>query len=278
MTRKLEAVVCDLDGSLLDSSKKVSEEDLKTIASLKKKGVRFHIVSGRPHPFSRQIAEDTGFDSPVSCCNGAYIYDFKKEEVLFHTDLIDLKDVKEIRDYCRERGISYLLYALEGVIFDRPDSKRTLNWKRQNETVFKEGNKISFVYDCDGPDLSQYHFIKLLIPYVTPEEIEGIRNNFDKDDKYEFVLSEKAVLDINTKGIHKGFAVSTLSKRYGFSLDNTLALGDNFNDVTMLEECGYPVVPENGEEDVKKKACFVTSDNDHDPLTHAVKALFPELL
>ncbi|MBQ1477560.1 MAG: HAD family phosphatase [Erysipelotrichaceae bacterium] len=278
MTRKLEAVVCDLDGSLLNSRKTVSEEDRKTIQTLKKKGVRFHIISGRPHPFSRQIAEDTGFDSPVSCCNGAYIYDFQKDEVLFHTALIDLEDVLAIRDYCKEHGISYLLYSLEGVIFDRPDSRRCLNWKKQNDTVFKEGNKISFVYDCDGPDLSDLHFVKLLIPYVTEEEIEGIRERFDKDDKYEFVLSEKAVLDINTKGIHKGFALKTLSERYGFSLENTLALGDNFNDVEMLEEAGYPIVPENGEEEVKEKACFITADNDHDPLTHAIRKLFPELL
>ena len=278
MTRKLEAVVCDLDGSLLNSHKTVSEEDLKTIKTLKKKGIRFHIISGRPHPFSRQIAMDTGDDSPVSCCNGAYIYDFKKEEVLFHTSFIETRDVLAIRDHCKENGISYLLYSLEGVIFDRPDSRRCLNWKKQNDTVFKEGNKISFVYDCDDPDLNGLHFVKLMTPYVTEEEIQGIRERFNKDDKYEFVLSEKAVLDINTKGIHKGFALKTLSDIYGFSLENTLALGDNFNDMTMLEEAGYPVVPENGEEEVKEKACFITADNDHDPLTHAIRKLFPELL
>ena len=277
MERKLEAVVCDLDCSLLDSNRQISPRDLDTIQKLKEKGIHFHIISGRPFTFSRQIAEDTGNDSLVSCCNGACIYDFAKEKVVFHSDLIDTVDALAIRDYCKENGISYLLYSLEGVVFDRPDSKRTLYWKKQNDTVFKEGNKIPFIYDSEDFDHSGRHIIKILIPYVSDEQIEMIQKRFDKG-KYEIVLSERSVLDINAKGVHKGFAVRKMAEISGFDLQNTLALGDNYNDELMLEEVGYPVVPENGEEDLKKKACFITTDNNHDPLTTAVEHLFPEYL
>ena len=273
---RLEAVLTDLDGSLLDSQKRVSEEDLETIRKLRDKGVRFHITTGRPAPFAKQCAEDTGFESVVSCCNGAYIYDFLKDEVVFYDRLIAPEDVIGVRDYCLEQGIDYLLYSLEGIVFDRPDSKRTLFWRKQNEEKFNEKNKLTFLYDSPDLDLSHRRFVKILLPYISDENVEKIKEKYG--DQYEICFSEKAVLEVNLKGISKGYAVRTLSELYHFDLANTLVLGDNFNDEAMLRVCGYPVVPENGEEDMKKLACYITSDNDHSPLTNAIRGLFPELL
>ncbi len=275
---KLEAVLVDLDGSLLDSRKRISEDDLQTIKTLREKGVRFHIVTGRPFPFTKQCAEDTGFDNPVSCNNGAYVYDFSEEKIVFHAGLIDTGDVVEIRDFCLENGIDYLLYALEDVIFDRPDSKRTLHWNKISDELFNDRNKLKFLYDRPDLDFSPYHFVKILLPYISDENADRIRERFGADGRYEICFSEKSVLDITPKGITKAFAVETLARLYGFDLKNTLVLGDNFNDESMLKVCGYPVVPENGEEEMKKLARYVTTDNDHSPLTHAVKALFPNLL
>ena len=177
-----------------------------------------------------------------------------------------------------ENGIDYLLYALEDVIFDRPDSKRTLHWKKISDELFNERNKLKFLYDSPDLDLSPYHFVKLLLPYISDENAEKIRERYGKDGRYEICFSEKSVLDITPSGITKAFAVETLARLYGFDLRNALVLGDNFNDESMLKVCGYPVVPENGEEEMKKLARYITTDNDHSPLTHAVKALFPELL
>ena len=278
MSGKLEAVLCDLDGSLLNSQRQISAKDRETICVLKEKGVHVHIVTGRPAPFSRQNAEDIGFDSLVSCCNGGYIYDFLKEEVVTHGTLIEPKDVIGIRDYCLAHNISYLIYTLEGVIFDRPDSRRTLYWKKMSEEKFSEGNKLDFTYDSKDIDLHERHTVKLLLAYVSQEDAANIREYFNKENKYEIVFSEKELLDINSAGINKAYAVKQLAKTVGFDLKNAIVLGDNFNDEAMLKEAGYPIVPENGEEAMKKLAFYITSPNDESPLTRAIEDCFPEYI
>lgn len=279
MENKLECVACDLDGSLLNKEKKISPEDLKTIKKLKEKGVKFFICTGRPFPFAKQVAYEVGFDSPVSNCNGAYAYDYLKNEPVYNVDEIPGEDVLKIYGFCKENNYPYMIYALENVYFDNPYSKRSLYWFNQLENNFSKENAFEVVYfDPDKIDLKNTHFMKIILPYV-PEETKDIFNEkFNRDGKYEVMFSEKGVLDINAKGINKGFALKKLSEIYHFNLKNTLVLGDNFNDEPMLKACGYPVVPENAEEEMKKLATFITSSNSDSPLTTAINKLFKDLL
>ena len=278
MSGKLEAVLCDLDGSLLNSQKQISERDLETIRSLKEKGIHVHIVSGRPAPFSRQNAMEIGFDSLVSCCNGGYIYNFEKDEVVSYGALIDTRDAIGIRDYCLNHGISYLIYTLEGVIFDREDSRRTLHWKKLSEEKFSEENRLEFTYDSRDIDLGDRRIVKFLLAYVSDEDARNIRDHFNRENRYEIVFSEKELLDINPAGINKGYAAEQLAKTVGFNMENAIVLGDNFNDETMLKKAGYPIVPESGEEAMKELAYYITSSTDDSPLTKAIEACFSEYL
>ncbi len=278
MEQKLEAVLLDLDGSILNSKKMISDQDLETIRRLKEKGVRVHIVTGRPAPFSKQNAEEIGFDSLISCCNGGYIYDYQNGEVVRHGNLIDPEDVIGIRDYCLEHEISYLIYTLEGVIFDRPDSRRTLYWKKLSAEQFNENNKLDFVYDGKDIDLHDRHTVKILLAYISGEDAENIRQHFNKENRYEIAFSEKELLDINAAGINKGYAIEQLADTVGFDLRHAIVLGDNFNDEAMLKKAGYPIVPANGEEAMKRLAYYVTSSNDDSPLTKAIEDCFPGYL
>ena len=279
MENKLECVVCDLDGSLLNSQKKPSQEDLKTIRLLKNKNINFFICTGRPAPFSKQIAYDVGFDCPTINCNGAYGYDYLNNKVLYHDKEIETKDVFDICAFAKENNYSHLIYSLEKVLFDRPDSKRTLYWKKQLEDVFLKENTFEIeYYDEKTTNLKDLHVMKILLPYVEEKALEKFNKTINKDHKFEAAFSEKNVLDINAKGINKGFGIKKMSEIFGFDLKNTLALGDNYNDEDMLKVVGYPVVTENGVEEIKKKAMYITTSNDDSPLTNAIKSLFPSLL
>ena len=79
-------------------------------------------------------------------------------------------------------------------------------------------------------------------------------------------------------GWDKGRGAAWLAEAEGFSLRDTLALGDAGNDLPLLRAVGWPVVPQNGEEEAKALARFITTDHDNNPLTAAIEALFPELL
>ena len=80
---KLECVLTDLDGSLLNSKKQISPDDLATIKTLKARGIPVFISTGRHFAFARQTVSQIGFDLPVCACNGGHIYNYATRETLY---------------------------------------------------------------------------------------------------------------------------------------------------------------------------------------------------
>jgi len=92
------------------------------------------------------------------------------------------------------------------------------------------------------------------------------------------VFSEPTLLDVNAAGVNKGRGVQRLAELFGFDPANTMAIGDNFNDITLLESVGIPVAPANAEDQIKSLAKYITCSNNDSPLTYAIEHLYPGLL
>ena len=273
---KLECIISDLDGTLIGDNQKISDQDLCTIKKLKTKGVRFFVATGRPAIMCRHQVTQLGNDYPVVSTNGANIFDFEKNESI-HSVLLPEHLARRFVDYCKQTNRVYYVLTLDDVyimdtVWDEsyPDrlmptvmqSCPELTWHTIDENFQPDGLKI----------------VKCIIPWLPPEELEVVQRELNYDDAIEISYSGLNFADFNAKGIHKGSSLSWLSKRYGFSVDNTIAMGDNTNDISMLDIAGWPVAPENASEEVKAHAKFITSRHTESPLTHAVEALFPEYL
>jgi len=269
--RKLEAVVTDLDGSLFDvETQKISEQDIRTVKNLKSLGIPVFIVTGRHFEFCIQHAFDMGFDCPAVCSNGAQIYDFEKKKPVYEAP-IPSELVKVIQNHLFEQKIKFISYTDVTAFFSK-DNPRADFWKRVVD-AFEPRFQTPLSYIDSSFPLWDYVVYKFLLPYATPEIEASIREKFNSQNEMEMTNSAKNFLDINAKGASKGNAVRVLAERYDFSLEHTLALGDNDNDKSMLDICGYPVAPAGAEEDVKRNACFVSTSCGESPLTHAIEAL-----
>ena len=275
----LECVACDLDGSLLNKEKKISQQDKQTIEKLKTLGIPTFICTGRPAAFTQQIMAEVGYDYPVCACNGAYAYDFSKKKVVYTGKLLPYETAIRLQRYAQEKDLSYLIYTTQCPLFDSPTSRRTLFWKEQLEKNFEPQNRFLIQYAQDYQDqLSSMEIVKVLLPYVEDWVKEEVEEIFNQDGSLEISWSDRAILDINTKGVNKGWGLRKMSQLYGFDLKSTLVLGDSFNDLSMLRVGGIPVVPQNGEEEVKQKAVYITTDHNDSPLTNAIRGLWPGLL
>ena len=272
----LEAVITDLDGSLFDvETQKISEQDLRTVKRLKTLGIPVFIATGRHFEFCIQHAYDMGFDCPTVCSNGAQIYDFEAKQALYE-DPIPVELVKSIENHLFEQKIKFIAYTDVTAFFSK-DNPRADFWKRVVD-AFEPRFRTTLTYIDASFPLWDYAVYKFLLPYATPEIDTSIREVFNSQNEMEMTNSAKNFLDINAKGASKGNALRFLAERYGFDLDHTLAIGDNDNDKSMMDICGYPVAPEGAEEDVKENACFVTASCGDSPLTRAIQELFPQLL
>ena len=275
MEQKLQCVVSDLDDSLLTSDKTISPRDRETIRRLKEKGVYFFIASGRHFSFVRELASQVGFDLPVICCNGGHVYDYLTGETLM-AKLIPSPVARAVKEYLDERKIHYLIYTTESPFFT-PGNPRIPFWEEQNRTCAPE-NRFPIRILEKGFPIEEHRILKFLVPQATDPIREDLTRNLNQDGSMTIVYSGKGLLDLNAAGACKGAGIEFLSQHFGFSLENTMAMGDSENDQSMLDLCGWPVVPENGEDFLKGKARFVTAHHDRDPLTAAIQHLFPQLL
>ena len=90
-------------------------------------------------------------------------------------------------------------------------------------------------------------------------------------EKYYVTTSSENLVEIVKKGCNKGGVITFLSQYYGIPLSQTIAIGDNLNDLPMLRAAGLGVVVENGEEELKKEADFITRSCDSDGVAYVIK-------
>lgn len=272
---KLECVAVDLDGSLLNDNKEVCPQDLETIHRLKEQGIYVFINTGRHFPFVKLILDKVGHDLPASYCNGGYIYDSRADKILLE-QLIPPELAVEIKAFFDKRQIHYMMYTRNGAFFDNDRNPRYAYWRKLAEQLAPEDRfPIMFL---DGVDVSQQQVYKFLACYEADDLRALFEKEFDFSSQLYLTTSYHDLCDVNRAGVDKGSSLAWLANHYGFDLKNTLAMGDQHNDIPMLSLVGYPVVPANGEDQVKPLARFVTTHCNDAPLTHAVRHFFPELL
>ena len=91
--------------------------------------------------------------------------------------------------------------------------------------------------------------------------------------RLSIVRSSEMMLEIMVGGVSKGFAVRRLCSHLGIDPREAIALGDNYNDLDMLNAVGRPVVMQNAPEDIRRRFDFITDDNDHDGVARAIRQL-----
>lgn len=272
---KLECVVSDLDGSLLGPDRKISAEDLATIKKLKQQGIYFFIATGRHPDFVKQVAHEIGIDLPICCCNGGLIFDYAQSAPVMERP-IEPRLAKVVMRELDRMELKYIIYTDDAPYF-HPESPRLVHWRSEN-AMNEPQNRFEIKIIDEDFDLDEHNVIKFLIPQSNDEIYFCLRERLTERDRLSFIFSGDGLMDINAAGCSKGDAVEFLAKEYGFNLENTMVLGDNFNDIPMLEVCGIPVCPENAEQGVKDISKHITVHHSQSPLTAAVKALFPDLI
>lgn len=247
-------VLCsDIDGTLLDDSHKIHPENIKAIEYFRKNGGKFTFASGRTRPSVERIAREIEHDFPAIVSNGCAICDFRHNgEYLWSIPLSDNAEV-----FARKILSEYPECALgivneEGTYF-LSDNKTSLEYSKIEklphlngtfETVEKPWLKMLFCQD-----------------EKTTAMLWESYGNSKWCEEFKIVHSGKEYFEYFDVSANKGVALKQLAKMYGFSLDNTIAIGDNGNDTEMIAAVKYGATLDNGEECAKKVARITTVSN-----------------
>ena len=265
-TPPIRLVAVDLDGTLLDDSKQVSDRTVDALRCLNGSGVRVVIASARPPRSVRHVYASLGLDTWQINYNGALLWDEPNRRVVDHRPM-EPGVVREVASLARERFPQVLVSCeiLDRWCTDRFDETYTTATGR----LFRPDVVAPLEQFCVEPVTK---LMLLAAPEVVPE-LGLLVGEMAPALGLSVIRSDPDLIQIMDARASKGVALRRVCDHYGVSMRQVLAIGDAVNDVPMLEVAGVAVAMDNAQPDVKRAAHWVApSNNDHG--VHATLVLY----
>lgn len=263
----MKLIIADLDGTLI-SKQQMSDSTKQTVQKLKEQGYLFTLATGRHKDATRRVAGELKVDLPVICTNGAFIYDFKTEKVI-HQDTIDAISVKKVLDILNEQKSSYLLYTTKSIVSNQTSKDKLAGRIGSFESLVVSEEKLL--------DYLPLGLLKILIIENDDIKFKQLRDKLSTLESVYVLSSQPSFIDVGNKVANKGRALEILSTYLGITLEEVLSIGDQENDLTMIQKAGIGVSMGDGEQALKEAADFITKPFIEDGFTYAInKFIFKE--
>ena len=258
MDKKYKALLAaDMDFTLLAPGKDIPEGNKEAIRALKESSVAFTIATGRSSFLVGRFAEDLGIDVPLITSNGGSLFDASARKQFESKDFEDAK-IRTLLGFLIDKSADATLYSDEGIFF-APDSTRHYFVEAYNSGV--EPSKRSPMVEIDKSFLELEKipkFNKILLQSAD----EDVISILSSDPDLEVISSGPNLFDVMRSGVSKGGALLSLAGYLGIPSQNTFAIGDSDNDISMIESAEYGIAVGNATEGVKAVAAYITADYD----------------
>lgn len=261
-------VVTDMDGTFLNSKDEISDENLKIVKELNKRGILFSIATGRLDTMIKAYLRQIGNKNPVISCNGALVRNVTKGE-FYHAQIIKRENFLKIIDICKRNDLIFAVYC-EYTVYSESIEGRIKYFVKYNESLCEEEKIAIKIVDNIYKDVNEKVF-KILVTNDNSELLEQVKEEINKIPGIEVCKSSSNLLDITAEGVTKGNALKDLAEMLKISREEIIAIGDNHNDISMLEYAGFAIAVGNAEQAVKDIADLVTVSNDEDGVAKALR-------
>lgn len=259
VAKKIKAVVFDLDGTLLNSRKEVTERSKKAILQIHKKGITVIFATARaPRSVKVFLPQELREISTIFYYNGALIIDEAKGYKEHYP--IESAIVEEIITFLSDRpSETSLSIESEDIWY----SNKSKDYSKAMNAVI---NPIILPLD----ELKKKSASKILITHYP--DYEKFKKQFEQ--KVNAVCTDAGTLiQIMAKDVSKERAVLNLCVRLNISLSNVMVFGDDWNDLGLFNSCGFPIAMENAIPELKERAYFVTRSNNEDGVAQVIERL-----
>ncbi|MGL4521627.1 MAG: Cof-type HAD-IIB family hydrolase [Bacilli bacterium] len=253
MEKKL--IFFDLDGTLLNSEKKITKEVAEALQKAREKGHTLAIATGRAPFMIQEIIEETGIQSLVTF-NGQYVL---HEGNVVHSHPIDEELLHQLEKFSTEQNVPL-------VHLDGKDMRANI----KDETLISD---VLQAIRMDFPGHEDQFFVGKSI-YQTlmfgEFDVSALRDTFKQ---LHFIRWHEKSCDVLPLGGSKASGIEQLAKHLGFSQADTVAFGDGLNDFEMMDWVGVSVAMDNAHEELKKRATHATKSCDEHGVAHGLKML-----
>lgn len=285
----MRLIASDLDGTLLNDIGEISQANAKAIKKALENGIKFVVATGRSYNAANKPLLTAGISCPIICLNGANTYDINGN--LLRKVAMDESICQEILSVCHQAKMYVEIFTNHGTF-------------SSGRNQFME--VIINIMKTSNPDATEKEIQQFAEKRFQDEQVQFIQNyeeilsreNINIYKILSFSLQEKILsdtykrlenepglaitssghmnLEFNHQDAQKGIALDDLAIRMGIQMKDVMALGDNFNDKSMLEQAGRGVAMGNAAEEIKKLCSYTTKTNNDNGVAYAIEEMLKE--
>ena len=258
-------IVSDLDETLLTTDKNISKTDIDTITNLK--DCKFVIATGRgSNAIEKELKLLNQYQKEneyIISFNGGLVLESKDNKIVY-ANKMPFEDVKQLFNIGLKYDVCIELCAFErNYCFNVSEDEL--------EQLIKGGFKYEI---CDSHDiefLKNKNIAKILFCKKDMEYLRKIKEEINLDDKFSISFSSFRYLELNPLGIDKGLGLQKLCEYLNIDIKDTIAVGDNLNDLLMIQKAGLGVGVKNSIKDIIPYCDIILeSTNNENPITEIV--------
>ncbi|WP_410982888.1 HAD family hydrolase [Bacillus cereus] len=253
----IKAVVLDLDGTLLNHEKKVSERNRKAIMDCYRKGIHIIFATARaPRSVKQFLPKELQSIGMIVYYNGALLRD-PIAKVNYHYP-IDVVHTAEIINFVTQmQPASFIAIEVEDICYINQNIK----------TNFITATKPIVI---TNEEMRQRSVSKILLHSFS--HYEKLKEQFQH--KVNVICTDQnQLIQIMGRNVSKENAVLNWCQKHEISAEQVMAFGDDWNDIGLFKECGYPIAMGNAISELKELACYVTNSNDNDGVAHILEQI-----
>ncbi|HAE60982.1 MAG TPA: Cof-type HAD-IIB family hydrolase [Eubacteriaceae bacterium] len=261
-------MVCiDLDGTLLDDKRNISEINKEAIRKATNNDIKVIISTGRIFSNAVEYAELLGLNTPIISSSGAVIGDLHFGEFGCR-NIIDYDSCRYILEVSLNSDSKISFSSLDTIYTNDFEMKVLLDIVKMKDDTFRN-TKISYIQKYSQWDeVFKSGTVKSDIRFKKVADVIKIKNEMAK--RFEVVNFTATNLEITNQGVSKGKAIEILAKHFGVSPNEIIAIGDSENDLSMIKYAGMGIAMGNAGKIVIDNSDFTTETNNNNGVAKAI--------
>ncbi len=256
-------ILSDLDGTLLNSKRKISKGNIEAVRYFIENGGRFSFATGRNITGMKYFTEEMPVNAPGVLSNGAVIYDFKQDRIVkaFPVGEVGESLADEVSERFPDVGIEVLM----------PDGSHILKENYITEGHIKYTGMPSFREGKEKIPKPWLHMLLCCDPGKIKRLEVFVKEKFG--DKLFFQYSADFFIEVLIKGVNKGVSALYIAKMLNIHKSRFFTVGDGQNDTELISCCENAYAPVNAHPDVLKLSPKLLPDNDSDSVAELIKII-----
>ena len=255
-----KAIFLDIDGTILSSDHNVPRINKTMIHKAIDEGHTVVINTGRPVKGAFDVIEKLEFYKPgcyLLSYNGSILYDCHKKEIV-KMNCLDADMVIKVLKAAIEAGIHCHTYDEEQILMPLGNDAEL--------DFYRKITRLPYLQNVPFDDFSKYNLQKvMLIDVDDHEKLERFKAEHEEEfsEYFQCFFSDPRYLEFVKKGVNKGTAIFEFCKEFGINVEDTIAVGDEENDIDMIKAAHIGVAMRNAKDSVKKVADVITQKDNN---------------